>query len=209
MVKMKGVEDKIWVFGFDDETTRRFYNIFMDMENDPFIQVIPIIVSSYGGSLDNLEAMRDLIKSSDKPVSVTATGKAMSAGLALLAAGSPGLRFVAPGTTLMLHEAAGGAWGKVEEIKSQSTMIEISNERFLANMAKDMGKSAAWLKKEISKRNNSDWFMTAEEAVSLGIADVVGIPRAHIPPPEQVLVVRPEEVVKRAKKNLATNKKKR
>ena len=189
MAMSRDMKERIWVTKFDDGSLKEFYSDFMNMEHDPSVQIIPIVVTSYGGSLDNLNAMRDIIKSSEKPVSVTAIGKAMSAGLALLVSGTKGLRFVAPGTSLMLHEASSGAMGKVEEIVSYTKHLDELNKLFIKNMAEDMGRTESWLRKEISKRNNADWFMTAEEAVEIGLADAIGVDRSYTSPPQQVIAV--------------------
>jgi ATP-dependent Clp protease, protease subunit len=201
---MKKHKERIWVKEFDDVSLEEFFSLFIEMEGDPFVDIIPIVVSSYGGSLDNLLAMRDLIKGSKKAVSVTAIGKAMSAGSALLAAGTKGLRFVAPNTNIMIHEASGWARGKVEDVKADVERLQFQNEKFIQFLSEDMGKSIAWLKKELHKRKNADWFLTAEEAVKLGMADHVGVPRIFVSPPQQAMQLdiagEEEKKVKKTKK---------
>ena len=46
----------IWVTEFDDANLKTFYNSFMRLERDPAIEVVPIIISSYGGYCDVLSA---------------------------------------------------------------------------------------------------------------------------------------------------------
>lgn len=189
MSKFQGVKERIWVSEFSNIALEKFYAEFIEMEADPTIQVIPIIVSSYGGNLDNMNAMRDLIKSSNKPVSIAAIGKSMSAGAALLAAGTKGHRMVAPNTDVMIHELSAGAFGKMEEIMTTALNLDRKNKEYMENMSEDMGKARGWLMAQLKKQNNLDWHLTAEECVKMGIADYVGVPRTYLSPPQQTLEV--------------------
>lgn len=167
----------IWVVDFDDHTLASFYSQFFELEKDPSVSIIPIFISSYGGSVDVLTAMRDLIKSCDKPVATIAVGRAMSCGAALLAAGTPGFRFAAPNASIMIHEVSGGAGGKSAEMEARIEDIKRINEQLFAHMAQDMKVPYAKLLKEVNKRRNADWFITAEEALKLKLIDHVGLPR--------------------------------
>ena len=80
----------IYVTDFDDETVKDFYVKFTSLEFDTKVKIIPIIINSYGGQVYSLLAMLDMISSSKKTICTVATGKAMSCGSILLAAGTPG-----------------------------------------------------------------------------------------------------------------------
>src|SRR6185436_15830041 len=66
-------------------------------------EIIPIIIDSYGGSVDSMNAMIDIIDSIEIPVATICLGKAMSAGAMLLACGDEGLRFASPTSRVMIH----------------------------------------------------------------------------------------------------------
>src|SRR5690554_4690500 len=83
----------IWVTNFDTESVTDFYEKFVEWEANPLVETIPVYINSYGGQVFSLVAKRDLIKTSVKPVSTIAVGKAMSCGASLLAAGTKGYRF--------------------------------------------------------------------------------------------------------------------
>lgn len=202
-----GPKERIWITSFNDAALKEFYAEFVEMEADPFTDIIPIVISSYGGSLDNMLAMRDLIKSTQKAVSITAIGKAMSAGSALLAAGTKGLRFIAPNTNIMIHEAAAGVGGKIEDMKATINNLDQRNATYVRLMAEDMGKDVEWLKKEISKRKNADWFLTAEDAIRVGLADKISVPRTYLSPPRQMIEVVVDD--RTALKEMAQTPKKR
>ena len=167
----------MWVTGFEEEDLHRFMHQFFELESDPQISVITIYISSYGGDVMSLNAMRDIIKSSRKPVSTVAMGKCMSAGACLLAAGQKGLRFVSPSSTIMIHELSSGTWGKESEIQSSAEWLKIINKSLLSNLSKDMGVSYEYLRSKMDSKNNTDWYINAQEAVKEGVADQVGIPR--------------------------------
>lgn len=167
----------IWVNEFNDASFRDFYEKFTELERDEETPIIMILISSYGGEVNVLTAMRDLIKSSDKPVSTIATGKAMSAGAALLAAGTPGLRCASRHTDIMIHEMSSGLYGKAEDIKNDAAAIQRSNQRLLKALADDMGVPLQKLKEELAKRKNTDWYLSSKEAKAWGLIDYVTMPR--------------------------------
>lgn len=181
-------ESSIWVFSFEDAGLKKFAEHFLKLEADPSNDVIPIFISSYGGSVHNCLAMRDIIRSSNKKVATVAIGKAMSAGAALLAAGNKGMRFVSPDTTVMLHEVSSAAWGKNTDLQISGIETERLNNLFLTNLASDMGITLESLKKRFHDMKNADWFLSSKEAVKLGIADHVHIPRLVEGMPERGLV---------------------
>lgn len=178
----------IWVTSFSEGALKEFTRKFLTLEASG-VDMIPIVVSSWGGGALNMAAMRDLIKSSDKQVAILALGKAMSAGCFLLAAGSKGLRFVAPNASVMLHEVRGGGdTGKITDQVVNIEQMKKTHELFMKNFAADTGRSVEQWNADLDKRNRSDWYMTAEEAVALGIADHVDIPRMVSPPSRPQLV---------------------
>jgi len=170
-------ESNIWVTSFDTDSVIDFFEKFMEWESNPLVETIPVYVNSFGGQVFSLTAKRDLIKTTNKPVSTIAVGKAMSCGASLLAAGTKGYRFASPDTRILIHQVSSMSLGKASDIKEEAKQIEILNEMMLRNLAEDTGTSVTRLKKEIRNRDNADWTMTAEEALKFGIIDGIGIPR--------------------------------
>lgn len=167
----------IWVNEFDDHALAKFYAQFSELEANPLIQVIPIFISSYGGDTTGYFAMRDLIKTSDKPVATVGLGKAMSCGALLLAAGTKGLRFASEDTELMIHELSSGVQGKTTDIVGYSEDMNRVNKMVFRNLAKDTGTPVDLIFSHMHKRKNADWFFSAKTAKELGIIDHIGIPR--------------------------------
>jgi ATP-dependent Clp protease protease subunit len=205
-------EPYIWVTEFDDETLSRFYKKFLELESAPLVPIIPVLISSYGGDVAILMAMRDLIKSSTKPVATVALGKAMSSGACLLAAGTKGFRFASKDTTIMIHEVSGGVMGKVTDVNEQAAMMHDLNKKLLANLAKDSGRSSKEIDKKLKSKKNADWALSSMEAKEWGIIDHIAIPRMMISSPgvalmknetyeEAVLKTQKTKVVSTQKKN--------
>lgn len=186
-----GMGDKkyLWVTNFDDDALASFYDDFMRLENDHTVEVIPIFISSYGGQVDALTSMRDLMKSSPKPVATIAIGKAMSCGVALTAAGTKGFRFSSPNARFMIHEIAGMEWGKNSDVQVAAKEMAILNKTVMGNLAKDMGKSYEWLMNELQSRKNADWFLLPHAAKVAGIIDHISVPRINATHPQTLINV--------------------
>lgn len=177
----------VFVTEFNDSTLKDFFYKFVQLEAAPLVRVIPVMISSYGGEVHVELAMRDIIKSSSKPVATIALGKAMSSGAALLAAGTPGLRFASPNTEIMIHEVSSGVEGKNEEIKFAAQNIESLNDMFFKTISEDTGMSVEDIKREIKSINNSDLYLTPKQAKKWGIIDHISVPRLIDTNPGMVL----------------------
>lgn len=169
--------DCIWVTEFSSDAVVSFYEKFFEFERREDMRIIPVFINSYGGEVYALTAMRDLIKSSPKPVATIAVGMAMSCGASLLASGTKKLRFAAQTSHIMIHQVSGVAPGKAADITASAEVIAGLNKSLLAMLAKDSGTKLSKLEKEIHKRHNADWTLSTEEAKEWGIIDYIGIPR--------------------------------
>ena len=193
----------IWVEKFNDEGLRNFYSKFMKLEADDTVSIIPIFISSYGGYVYTAFAMRDIIKSSPKPVATIALGKAMSCGAILLASGTPGYRFASPDTHMLIHEVSSGVVGKTSEIKQETKYIDELNKRLFKRLAIDTGKSLKAFQKYMHKIKNNDWVLSARQSKEWGLVDHIMIPRLHDQPSMRMLTtVRPfsETLSKKSRK---------
>lgn len=177
MVDSREKKPYIWVNEFTELAVRDFYSDFFELEMESSLPMITVFIDSYGGSLDGMFAMRDLIKGSAKPVSTICIGKAMSAGACLLASGTKGLRFMSKDAEIMVHEASTGMMGKNEDLQSSTRQIGKLNKKMLRNLAEDMGKTVGEVNSQIHKIKNVDWYLNASEAKKWGIVDNIEIPR--------------------------------
>jgi ATP-dependent Clp endopeptidase proteolytic subunit ClpP len=148
----------------------------MDYAHSTGQQVIPIVISSYGGSVYSLLEMVDIIKSSKLPVATIATGKAMSAGAVLLSCGDEGLRFMGPNATIMMHEVSTMLGGTSQSIKMTAKEVQRLNTRLFHIIAENTGKPNNYFLDIIHRKGHADWYMDAKEAKTHNIVNHVGIP---------------------------------
>ena len=77
---------------------------------------IHLVISTYGGSVDEMFTLYDTIKFLPCPVHTIALGKVMSAGVLLLASGTKGHRMIGKSARIMIHPVSGGVMGNVFEV---------------------------------------------------------------------------------------------
>lgn len=164
---------------FNADAVDKFIEDFSTAEekND---EIIPIIIDSYGGEVYSLLAMVDCIRSTTKKVATISVGKSMSCGAVLLTCGSDGYRFISPTSTVMIHDVAGGSWGKVEELKADAKEADRLNNIIYEIMEKNCGQKPGTFKKLVHDKGHSDWFLTTDECLKYKIANHARIPKFSV-----------------------------
>lgn len=132
---------------------------------------IHLVISTYGGSVDEMFSLYDTIKFLPCPVHTIALGKVMSAGVLLLASGIKGKRMIGRSARIMIHPISGGVIGNVFE-----AMNEMKEFTRLQDLMTNALLSETTMKKEeiddLMKAGH-DCFLTPEQAVKLGIVDKI------------------------------------
>jgi len=187
MLSMAPDSKMVWVTDFDSDAVIRFYDKFMELEKDQECQIIPVFINSYGGEVYALTAIRDLIKSSHKPVATIGVGMAMSCGASLLAAGTKGYRFAAKDMHILIHQVSSFAVGKNADVQESAKVTAMLNKKLFQNLAEDTGKTLKDFDDKIKSKHNADWTLTAATARTWGIVDHIGIPRTNNAPPSMFL----------------------
>ncbi|MDP3986021.1 MAG: ATP-dependent Clp protease proteolytic subunit [Candidatus Veblenbacteria bacterium] len=130
---------------------------------------IKIYVNTPGGLVTSGMAIYDTIQYVKCNVATICVGIAASMGAVLLAAGTPGKRFILPNAEVMIHQIMGGAEGQATDIKIRAEHILRLRDKINRILAKHTGNELA----KIEKDTDRDYFMTADEAVKYGIADKI------------------------------------
>lgn len=174
---MKHSITKIWVNEFDNATLKRVLSA-IDEVADNNQQILPVYINSLGGEVHPLFAMIDALSHCPVPVCTIGLGTVQSAGVDLLAAGTVGYRYIGELTTLMVHDASDCFQNPKKNNDLQSYCRQSQKERDLSFevFAKNTGKTREFWNEWLDARKNVDVFITAHEAVELGIADHIGIP---------------------------------
>lgn len=156
----------IYEINLDDEEKE---SLLVEYERQP----IHLILNTYGGSVYDGLALIGAIELSITPVVVTCLGSAMSMGLFILASGHH--RRAHHLSTIMYHQISTGVWDKLEGLKkdlAEADRLEETCESILYLRTKIKKKEL-----EGHKKSKSEWYMTAEEALRLGIIDeIIGAP---------------------------------
>lgn len=168
----------IYVNSFDEEAVEQFESD-MDQAHETGQPVIPIVIDSFGGSCYGEAAMVSSILDAKVPVATIVKGKAMSAGACLFGFGTEGYRFMDPYAVLMVHDAASGAYGKVEDVKADVKHLEEINVVTYQRLSQHLGHPEDYLFKQIEKRKHVDWYMNAKEAKKHKFANHLRIPQFH------------------------------
>lgn len=128
---------------------------------------ITIYIHSYGGDLDQAQFFCDLIEASHIPIITVAAGVAMSAGLLIFLSGKK--RYAFKHSQLLIHQGSASFSGTADEIKA----AQESYERKLEKMESYILSHTHIDKKLFDKKKSKDWYVSGEELLTLGIADLI------------------------------------
>jgi ATP-dependent Clp protease protease subunit len=164
---------------FDEEAANKF-SAAMSLAQYTGQTMIPVVIDSYGGQVYSLMSMVANIKASKIPVATIVEGKAMSCGALLFSFGSPGYRYMDKRATIMIHDVSSGAHGKIEEIKADAKEGDRLNQALYREMASNCGKEPEFFLKAIHERSHADWYLDADEALSIGLANHLRVPELRV-----------------------------
>lgn len=138
-------------------------------KNIPVEERVPIkiLLHTYGGSLDACWSFINVIKLSKTPIHIVNMGICASAGFLIFLAGTK--RYAMPGSNFLLHEGQirmEGQTTKVLENLDDVKKTEKTIETFVLENTKID-------KKNYTKNRKKEWWMKAEEALELGVADEI------------------------------------
>jgi ATP-dependent Clp protease protease subunit len=102
-------------------------------------------------------------------VSTIVLGQAASMGSLLAAAGASGKRYILPNARHMIHQPLGGASGQATDVEIQARELLRWKEVLTNVYVKHTGRTFDVLRADMERDN----FMTAEQAVTYGLADKV------------------------------------
>ena len=130
---------------------------------------IKMYINSPGGQIYAGLAIYDTMQMIPNKISTYAIGVTASFGTVLLAAGTKGLRFALPHSTIHIHQPLGGAQGQASDIQIQAREILRLKERLNKILADATGKTTD----DIERDTERDYYLTAQQAVEYGLVDQV------------------------------------
>lgn len=134
---------------------------------------IKFYISTYGGSADDMFGMYDVMRNVKKTTEIhtTGLGKVMSAGVILLAAGTKGKREIGKNCRVMIHSVIGGNHGPLHNLLNEMEAVERIQKMYIECLVVETNLSKKQLKDLLERKVNV--YLTAEEAVEYGIADII------------------------------------
>ena len=148
--------------------------------NDPSVgeqflaRSISMMVSTHGGAASDMFSIldvMDMVKGRTCDIETFGIGKVMSAGVPILAAGTKGRRKVGRNCRIMLHNVMAGTGGTIFSIENELEEIKWVQERYIETLASYTKLTPAKIKKLL--KTQKDVYISAEEAIKMGIADEI------------------------------------
>ena len=147
-----------------------------EVEDSPMVTTykpIDFYVSTYGGSAAEMFAVYDVMRTiRDKsPIRTHGVGKVMSAGVLMLAAGTKGERRIGKYCRVMIHGVVAGQHGHIADVENEFEETKHTQKMYIKALAEETNMTEKYLRNLVSKKTNV--YIDAEEAVNLGIADII------------------------------------
>jgi ATP-dependent Clp protease, protease subunit len=164
--------DRIVFLGseLDDDVANVLIAQLIHLESASQETEIGLYINSPGGSFTSLMAVYDTIRFIGSPIATYCVGQAASTAAVLLAAGSPGRRFVLEHARVLLGQPSSGArQGTVSDLGLQAREMMRIRDQVEEVLARHTGHETAELRADMDR----DKVFTAHEAVAYGIADQV------------------------------------
>tara|TARA_B100000497_G_C7595606_1_gene358059 strand:+ start:283 stop:942 length:660 start_codon:yes stop_codon:yes gene_type:complete len=132
-------------------------------------EALNLIINSPGGDVSEMFGIIDFMELIDTKVNTICRGSAQSAGAIILACGT-GQRAASKHSTIMFHQGSTFSQGKLSDVRAgleYSKSVEAKIYKLLGEKTK---KPAEWWEEKMK----SDFYLTAEDALDLGVIDTIG-----------------------------------
>ena len=107
----------------------------------------------------------------NRDIEVIGMGKIMSAGTLILAGGTRGKRKIMKNCRVMIHSVIAGNHGSLHNLENELSEIKKMQEIYLQSLADATSMTKKQLKSFMRRKQNV--YLSAEEAIKLGIADKI------------------------------------
>ena len=159
---VRSVINKIMDINYDDDLKA---NDYCDWKREP----IYLFINSNGGNAYDALALIDIIQQSKTPVYTVALGWCMSAGLWIFTAGAR--RLVGANATLMFHDVKTWIHDKTSGVQQELDEAKRLSEKFCDAIIAVSRIAPADLEHYITTK--AEWYIPAEKAVNLKLADEI------------------------------------
>lgn len=165
------LKNRIIMLGYpiNDQIANLIVAQILYLESEDPEKPIRIYISCPGGQVYAGMAIYDTMQQIRCPISTVAVGYTASFGTILLTAGTKGLRYALPNSTIHMHQPLGGAQGQASDIAIQAQEILRLRTSLNQILSHHTGQSV----EQISKDTDRDVYMSAAQAKEYGLVDEV------------------------------------
>tara|TARA_R110002020_G_scaffold324583_3_gene540253 strand:- start:1275 stop:1880 length:606 start_codon:yes stop_codon:yes gene_type:complete len=134
---------------------------------------IEFFISSGGGSVNDMFTVYDLMRAvkHNRDIATFGYGRVYSAAVLLLAAGTPGKRYLSKNTRVMIHHCSSNASGTHPDIRANFDELKKVEDMMVESLAEHSKLSVGEVYNIMSR--NTDEFFSAEEALEMGLVDKI------------------------------------
>lgn len=150
----------------DDKLLRRIYPCY-GIEYSP--KPIKIFIDSYGGNVYQYLGLINIMMSCETDVDTIVTGCAMSAAFTIAICGKK--RMCYKDSTFLHHQISSTADGSLQDMADKVYNLQLLQNRITGIVLSKTKITVAQLGE--CHRLKKDWYMTADESLSLGVIDEI------------------------------------
>lgn len=165
------LSDRIVYLGtpIDDGVANTVIAQILHLENDAADTPIHLYLNSSGGDAQAVLAIYDTLAYVRSRVAVTCIGQVVAAPVVLLAAGTPGMRWVLPHTRVVLHPLEAQGRGAIPDLILATEEVERIRRDLEALIAAHTGQDLERVRADLERERVLD----AAATVAYGLADEV------------------------------------
>ena len=167
-------ESVIYLFGEIAEFTlfdfmTRIRTVIRERDDKYKDEDINLIINSPGGDVGEMFGVIDFMELIDTKVNTICRGTAQSAAAIILACGT-GKRAASKNSTIMFHQGSTYSQGKISDVRAGLEYSKAVESKIYNLLGEKTKKDASWWE----SRCKSDFYLSAEEALELGVIDIIG-----------------------------------
>lgn len=151
----------------DESSSKNFINALLRLEMEDPTKDILVIIDSYGGHVDSMWSMIDVMNLCRCKIHTLCVGKSMSTASLMLMNGAKGKRYCTPNSRVMIHKIFSGHIGGFDELDIH--MKEVS--RMEEQLEDFIIKNSKFNKKTLQIVLRNDYYLTAPQAKQKGVID--------------------------------------
>ena len=170
--KYKNLRDRvIWIDKDIDDTLYNEIRLILqynkeDEENNIPVEKrtpIKLLINSYGGNLDSMFAMVDVMNLSKTKIETFVMNNALSAAAIIYINGHE--RYAMPNSVVLLHSRSGGSVGEYSQVLAQTEnykkLMDMLKANILAHTKID--------KKTLDRQMKKEWYLYLEDQIKWGV----------------------------------------